>query len=69
MVLGIVFFCTTIPAQVAGIAPISVVNIKEDSFAVEIGGESYNWDVLAQFVMPGESLAIRIIPKANIGPF
>ena len=69
MVLGIVFFCAFIPAQVTGIAPISVVNVNQDSFAVEISGEVYNWDVLAQFVMPGESLPIRIIPKENTGSF
>lgn len=69
MVLGIVFFCAFIPAQTAGIAPTSVVNISQDSFAVEIGGEFYNWDVLAQFVMPGESLPIRIIPKENTGAY
>lgn len=48
-----------------GIVPIAAPALFFDSFALAIGGLIYDWDVLARFVMPGESLPIRIIPKGN----
>jgi hypothetical protein len=69
MALGILFFCAVMPTQALGSVPIPIPNVKQDSFCVEIGRQIYNWDVLAQFVMPGESLPIRIIPKENTGSY
>ncbi len=47
------------------IPPSSSYGMMQDSFALEIGGQTYDWDVLARFVMPGESLVIKIKPQYN----
>ena len=59
----------TAELNLSPIAPIESTDLDQGSFALEIGGQIYDWDVLARFVMPGESLRIKIIRKNLKGNF
>lgn len=69
MAFGCLLLWAIFTAQTSGIAPISVPSIHSDSFQIEISGQVYDWDVLARFVMPNESVPIRIIAKGDMGNF
>uniref|UniRef100_A0A7C6AAW8 Peptidase M15A C-terminal domain-containing protein n=1 Tax=candidate division WOR-3 bacterium TaxID=2052148 RepID=A0A7C6AAW8_UNCW3 len=64
MVFGCLLFWAIFTAQ--GIAPISVPSNNPEPFKIEIGSEVYDWDVVARFVMPNESVLIRVVAGSNL---
>ncbi len=67
MAFGFWFFFSLFSVTAPGIAPVVDLDLNQDTYqcALEIGEQIYDWNVLARFVLPGESLPIRIVPKST----